>query len=273
MDIRKYIKSPEDFVVKEIIDEKFLRKYKRTGKCIEKMSGDYTLFLVRKRNMTTEEAVKIIAKIFGVSEKSIGYAGLKDKFAVTEQYMTIKKYIKPVKEENLEVIIIGKINRHIGIGDLIKNEFEITLHNVSNTKKIIENTKKIEKSGMKNFFGPQRFGINKNNHIIGRYLAEKKFREAEKLLGRKPTKKRLKFYINAYQSFLYNKELKKTKKAFLEIKPIRIPEIRIECRGGKRETVIKTGKIDYEAKNKSIKLYFFLPKGSYATALLEQIGL
>ena len=274
MDLKKYVKSPGDFIVREAIDGKFLRKFRRAGKGVEKMSGPYTLILVKKMGMTTEDAVKIIAEKFGIGKRLVGYAGLKDKFAITEQYMTVKKDIISFREENMEISVIGKTDRHISVGDLICNEFEITLHNVRNTKKIIGNIKKIEKSWLRNFFGPQRF--SKNNHIIGGLLAKKEFEKAEKLLFRKiesVPKERLKFYLHAYQSCLFNRKLKKTKKAFIELKPIKIDELRISCAGGKRKAKIKTGKIACEISGNVMKLKFALPKGSYATALLEQIGL
>ena len=101
--------------------------------------------------------------------------------------MTISKEIEPLKEENFSVEIIGKINRHIGIGDLIENMFEIKLYKIKNMEKIINNIKKIEKNGMKNFFGPQRFGARKNNHLIGKYIIKRQWKKAEKIIG-KPIK-------------------------------------------------------------------------------------
>ena len=81
------IEKPEDFVVNEIIEKKFLQSFERTGKGVRKITGPYTLFLLRKREMTTHSAIEKVSGEFGLNVKEIGYAGLKDRFAVTSQYI------------------------------------------------------------------------------------------------------------------------------------------------------------------------------------------
>ena len=63
------------------------------------------------------------------------------------------------------------------------------------------------------------------------------------------------------------------KKEKINVDDFKINELRITCSGGTRTPVIKNINVNYEIKNRTLKLSFALPKGSYATALLEQIGL
>ena len=72
------IKScPEDFVVDEI------PAYEAQG------SGPHTFLRIEKRLRTTEEVVDDLARFFGVNRRDIGYAGRKDKVAVTRQWFSI----------------------------------------------------------------------------------------------------------------------------------------------------------------------------------------
>src|SRR3989338_358294 len=81
------IKTPEDFIVREILHRKYFARYKTAGR-VEKREGKYNIFLLRKKGVTTHRALRIVSQKFGAEK--IGFAGLKDKYAVTEQYITIK---------------------------------------------------------------------------------------------------------------------------------------------------------------------------------------
>jgi len=285
------LKSADDFVVKEIINPKFLLKYKREKK-IEKMSGPYSLFLLKKKNLTTIEAIRKIAKKFSIPLENFGYAGLKDKKAITYQYVTVKGEIEEYEDEGIKIFNIKKIDRPIAVGDLIGNEFTITLHRCKNLDKIDEAVASIEK-GIPNYFGPQRFG--RNNHELGKLILINKERI---------DKKHAKFFIHAYQSYIFNETvneyIRKNKKPYfkyipvvgyntklgnskidkiikkilkkekINIKDFKIDELRICCNGSKRKMFIKT-KIDYKIFGSDVILKFFLPKGSYATNVLREL--
>ena len=300
------LENPEDFIVKETIDSKFFSKYSRQNR-VKLAEGKNSLIIVKKRSMTTHQAVKVIAEKYGIDKKEISYAGLKDKFAVTEQYMTIKQNVEGFKENNIEVRVVGKTDKVLGIGDLIENQFEITLHNCKNLKNMPIILKKIRIKGIPNYFGPQRFSTN--NHIIGKLLVKRKFSYALELINKNYTKKynnivnvdkkKLKFFINAYQSYIFNESLNdiiKTKRKIREIsiigsdtkkihtfmkrildkegissKNFEIKELNLSCRGGNRRTFINPD-IKYKIKGKDVTFYFSLPKGSYATVVLNEIS-
>jgi tRNA pseudouridine13 synthase len=301
-----FLESPEDFVVREAIDKKFFSKYSRQNK-VKLVEGRNSLLLVKKRNMTTHKAVEIIADKYGINKKDISYAGLKDKFAVTEQYMTMKKAVEGFKEKDIEVEVVGKTNRMISIGDLLENNFEITLHNCRN-QNMTSILKEISEKGIPNYFGLQRFGFNKNNHVVGKLLIKRKFSLALELINRNynekfkdirdVNKRRLKFFINAYQSFLFNEtlnEVLRTKKKVKEIsiigsdtkisgiikkllrkegidpKDFAISDLRISCTGSIRKAFVYP-KISYKINGEKVSLLFSLPKGSYATVVIREIA-
>jgi len=182
--------SPRDFVVEEI------PLYEFSGE------GEHLILQVRKKNLSTNEMIGQIARYLGIKNREIGYAGLKDKHAMTIQYISLhKKYEESMENFNFDGIkIVSKTyhNNKIRIGHLKGNRFYIKLKKVNPTSaaKIDEALKNIGKFGMPNFFGYQRFGNDGDNHILGEKLAKGEARE------RNPRVKKL--LINAYQSHLFN---------------------------------------------------------------------
>jgi len=182
--------TPRDFVVEEI------PLYEFSGE------GEHLVLFIRKKNLSTTEMIGQIARYLGIKNKEIGYAGLKDKHAMTKQYISLhKKYEAALENFNFDGIkILSKTyhNNKIRIGHLKGNRFYIKLKKVNPTAaaKIDEALKNIDKQGMPNFFGYQRFGNDGDNHVLGEKLAKGEARE------RNPRVKRL--LINAYQSHLFN---------------------------------------------------------------------
>lgn len=205
---------PEDFIVKEIPNFQ-----------IEKQ-GDYPIFLLRKRNYTTEDALSKIANYFHIQRKYFGYAGIKDRKAVTEQYISInilKKNFSNISLADIELIFLGYNNEPIYIGRLKGNMFEIAVRNLDNED--IDRFQK-ELPLIPNLFGEQRF--SKNNSAIGKLIVKKNFKDAVELILahkgnraipeylikhptdyigslRKIPLKLCKLYVHAYQSELFNK--------------------------------------------------------------------
>lgn len=182
--------SPRDFVVEEI------PLYEFSGE------GEHLILFVRKKNLTTNEMIGQIARYLGIKNKEIGYAGLKDKHAMTKQYISLhKKYeeaLESFTHDGIKIISKTYHNNKIRIGHLKGNRFYIKVKKVNPTsaQKIDEALKNIAKDGMPNFFGYQRFGNDGDNHILGKKLAKGEARE------RNPRVKKL--LINAYQSHLFN---------------------------------------------------------------------
>ncbi|MBI4141477.1 tRNA pseudouridine(13) synthase TruD [Candidatus Woesearchaeota archaeon] len=224
----KIKQQPTDFVVKEI----FSPQIKETGK--------YAYFTLKKTNYTTLDAVQKIANTLGIPLKHIGFAGTKDKRAITEQTCSAKNIKKEqllrIKLKDIEINFIGYVDKPVSLGDHEGNYFKITIRNITKTPS--------KKTNFINYFGEQRF--NKNNAEIGKLLTQKKFKEAlfklslderngtssvstaeilnepaikahleqypQDYLGaiKKLPIKQLKFYIHAYQAKLWNEMAENT---------------------------------------------------------------
>lgn len=308
-----HIEKEEDFIVDEIPLKKFFSKYVRSKSGIKPVKGPYTLALLKKKGMTTRDALKIVAKKFGLKKSDIGYAGLKDAFAITSQYITVKGNLENIKTDRLEIAVLGHTRNMMQVGESEGNKFCIRLHGckIKNIPKVID---ELTIKGIPNYFGPQRFGIYGDNHKIGKLVLQCHYDPALRLIkkhGRKKNllinvdKKFLKFFIHAYQSFIFNKvlgayisnhstpyfdtfpivgldtnlkndfagrEIKRIlKRGKISLKDFSIRALRITCKGSSRPAFVKIKKIDYKTDGKDVTLKFALPKGSYATVLLREV--
>jgi tRNA pseudouridine13 synthase len=291
--------SEEDFIVEEIPLRKFFLRYARSAGGVSLMTGKYFLYKLRKRGLTTKDAIRAITKRFRLVAGDIGYAGLKDKHAVTMQYLTIRKDVGNFSG-NIELTRIGTTNSFMQIGELEGNKFTIILHgcSVKNTAVIGE----LKKRGLPNYFGKQRFGLN-NNQEIGKLLVKRKYSEASGRIGKSLDsidRKELKFFIHAYQSFLFNRLLDdyvKLQKSFSGELPIlgsetkkidnmlkkimeeegitpkdfEFRDLRIKCTGSMRPAFVSVKNLNYKIEGDNIMLEFTLPPGSYATIVLREV--
>ncbi|HLC95831.1 MAG TPA: tRNA pseudouridine(13) synthase TruD [Candidatus Nanoarchaeia archaeon] len=203
-------KNPEDFVVKEITD------------ITPAPTGEYTYFLLKKRNYNTLSAIEVIAKILNVPLNRFGFAGNKDKQAVTEQLISardVKKVnLEKISLTDIEIIPQGYGDNYISLGSLKGNEFTITVRNISKEERSCFDKKKLTLL-FPNTYGEQRF--SEKNVDVGRALIKRDFEEASSLLNlsivendfigaiRQTNKKILRLYIHAYQSFLFNEIIMK----------------------------------------------------------------
>jgi tRNA pseudouridine13 synthase len=182
--------SARDFVVDEI------PLYPFTG------NGEHLVLHIRKKNLSTWELVSLLANHLGIKGREIGYAGLKDKNAMTKQYISLpKKYerrLESFSHANVKILSKTYHRNKIHMGHLKGNRFFIRLKKVTPAaaKKIDGALAQIAQWGMPNFFGYQRFGIGGENYKKGEAILRGKLREKNVKLKR--------LYINAYQSHLFN---------------------------------------------------------------------
>jgi tRNA pseudouridine13 synthase len=169
---------PEDFVVREI----FEKQPRREGWKSEDEA--YVWFNLTKRNYDLFRCLKTLSRRLGVSPKRFGYAGTKDKRAVTTQKISVwnvpVERLKAVRLKDIELSNFEEAKERINLGDLKANEFEITVRNIeANEKERIErNLESIKKNGFINFFGEQRFGNRGNTHLVGREILRNNLKEA-----------------------------------------------------------------------------------------------
>jgi tRNA pseudouridine13 synthase len=169
--------------------------------------GEHLVLKIRKKDLTTWDFIDLLSKHIGVNKREFGYAGLKDKDGMTIQNISIHKQHEKKLEDfthpNIKILEKTYHNNKIKIGHLKGNNFFIRLKKVNevNAQKIIQALKNIKQFGCPNYFGYQRFGIEKNNYQIGKDLLENKTTVRDK--------KKRQFFINAYQSYLFNNWLSK----------------------------------------------------------------
>jgi len=194
--IEAYFKqSKNDFVVDEV------PLYEFSGE------GEHLILKIRKKDLTTWDMVNIISNHIGIRNREIGYAGLKDKNALTVQHISIPKIYEDKIDnfEHSQIKIIDKTyhNNKIRIGHLKGNKFFIRLKRVIglHKTKIEQALEQIAKFGIPNYFGYQRFGIDKKNYLLGEEIESGKLKIRDR--------KKREFLISAYQSYLFNKWLSK----------------------------------------------------------------
>jgi len=169
--------------------------------------GSYLILKIKKSDMSTFKLITVISKATKLEQRNIGYAGLKDKNATTIQYISIPKnyeadVIKNLTTQKIEILEKYYSKYPIKIGQLKGNKFAITLHNVSPQASIdIQNVaKEMEKNGIPNYYGYQRFGEDTKSYLQGKEIAH----SGKKLKGAKE-----KLLVSAYQSHLFNNWLSK----------------------------------------------------------------
>lgn len=171
---------PEDFVVREI----FEKQAQKEGWKGEEEKGFYVWFDLKKRNYDLFRALKTISRRLGVSIKRFGYAGVKDKRAVTMQKISVwnvpAERLKEIRLKDMELSNFEEKKERINLGDLKANEFEITIRDIekSEVKKIEQNLERAKKNGFVNFFGEQRFGIRNDTHLVGREILRNSLNKA-----------------------------------------------------------------------------------------------
>lgn len=322
----KYKKSSANFAVKEE------SLYPFDG------SGEYIVLSVQKKNLSTWDMVQIFSEHIGVKIRDIGYAGLKDKNGTTVQNISMdKKYedrINSFYHEHIKILSSSYHGNKLRVGHLKGNHFSILLDDIKYFDMLKDRIETISKWGIPNYFGFQRFGLDKENFLIGKDIVS----GAKKIRA----KHKSKLFISAYQSYLFNNwlddrvKMSKTNTNTEQTHPFKLfdgeiylhypygkifqSEIKEEERflnqdiaptgllagekvskssgeayifeekidiinsttsklpkkqmlGSRRFAWIFPSELTIIEENDKLKITFFLPKGSYATVLLEQLGI
>jgi tRNA pseudouridine13 synthase len=149
--------EPEDFQVDEV------PLYAASGK------GEHQYLHVRKRLLTTPDMVRRVARAAGVNEREVGYAGLKDKHAVTTQWLSLFGKVAVTREldvgPGIEILEVTRHENKLRTGHLLGNRFTITLLGVSDgaAERADAIAARLRSEGLPNYFGAQRFGHGGRN--------------------------------------------------------------------------------------------------------------
>lgn len=184
--------APEDFIVEEI------DAFEASG------SGEHLLLTIEKRGMNTAFAATAIARWAGIADMGIGYAGLKDRHAITRQRFSVHlpgreaPDVALLEAADLRVLRSQRHNRKLPRGALAGNRFELTLRDVEGDRQKIEaRLAAIAARGVPNYFGEQRFGRGGDN--VANALAM--------FAGRRVRREQRTMLLSAARSELFNKAL------------------------------------------------------------------
>ena len=182
--------SPRDFVVEEI------PLYEWAGE------GEHLILFVRKKDLTTWEMIAILAEHLGIKQREIGYAGLKDKHALTMQYLSLpakhEAALSAFSHEKIKILSTDRHTNKLRIGHLKANRFSLRFKKVLGIQqaKLDSVLDWIETHGVPNYFGSQRFGMHGDNWREGQAIVEGQRRVRDR--------RTREFLISAYQSKLFN---------------------------------------------------------------------
>ena len=142
--------------------------------------GKFSIATVRARNWETNRMVRLMARQLGISRDKIGFAGTKDKRAVTTQLMSFMcppDKLSQINLQDLEISDVYTARRGMAIGDLVGNRFGIRVTQVDKgadeISSIVDGVLSDIKSagGFPNYFGVQRFGaVRPITHKVGELI-------------------------------------------------------------------------------------------------------
>ncbi|WP_107850732.1 tRNA pseudouridine(13) synthase TruD [Oceanimonas marisflavi] len=181
--------APEHFVVREDLG------FAPGGE------GEHIFLHIRKRGQNTQWVARDLARLAGVAQRDVTWAGLKDRHAVTEQWFGVHLPGKempdfsPLESDDVQILAIARHNKKLKTGALKGNWFELTLSELEGEGDLESRLAVIGDRGVPNYFGDQRFGHQGGN-----------IEQAKAMFGGKRIKDRNKrsMYLSAARSYLFN---------------------------------------------------------------------
>jgi len=185
--------SPEDFVVEEQMP------YALAG------SGEHLWVKLRKRGFNSEQVAKQLARTAGVTRREVGYAGMKDRHAVTVQWFSLHLAGRAdpdwsVLPDGMTALESVRHSRKLKTGALSGNRFIIILRDCQGEQDaVLRRGEEIRTHGVPNYFGEQRFGHGGGNVAAARAM----FAGSRNARDRKQGG----IYLSAARSLLFNEVL------------------------------------------------------------------
>lgn len=184
--------TPDDFIVEEIPG------YTADGE------GEHVLLEVEKRGANTQWVARELARFAGVKPMAVGFAGLKDRHAVTRQVFTVQLAGRAEPDwsafphQEVRILSSARHRRKIKRGALAGNRFTLVLREVDGDReqagRVLE---AMLARGVPNYFGEQRFGHGGANVERARAL----------FAGKRVDRATRSLFISAARSQLFNEVL------------------------------------------------------------------
>lgn len=170
--------------------------------------GEHVLLQIRKRDTNTDWVARKLARFADVPMRDVSYAGLKDRFAITTQWFSVRLAGKAnpdwdhFSDDEASVLQWHLHQRKLKRGSLKANRFTLVLRDITGDKaELEERLNVIADNGVPNYFTEQRFGRDGQNIEMARQM----------LLNNKRIKDRHKrgLYLSTARSMLFNHVLTK----------------------------------------------------------------
>ncbi|MCS7015016.1 MAG: tRNA pseudouridine(13) synthase TruD [Gemmatales bacterium] len=187
---------PEDFEVEEI------PAYEPCG------TGPHVYLWIEKRGLAADWLVKRLAQVLGVAQQEIGMAGLKDRHAVTRQWISIpasaESRLAAVRIPGFVILRVSRHTNKLRAGHLRGNRFCLRIRQVhaETAKRLAPLMERLRHMGLPNYYGEQRFGRHGDTLRLGLALLHGR---ADPKLQRHRFLRKLS--LSAVQSWLYNRYL------------------------------------------------------------------
>ncbi len=166
--------------------------------------GEHDYLWIEKTGANTTWVARMLAQHAGIAQRDVGYAGLKDRHAVTRQWFSVRRPSskgtdwRNVQIDGVRIIETQRHQRKLKRGAHTGNRFRITLREVrSDGTDVPHRLAAIRAGGIPNYFGPQRFGRGANNLLAAANLAA----------GKRLRRDKRGIVLSAARSFLFNEIL------------------------------------------------------------------
>lgn len=170
--------TPDDFIVEE-----------SSSPPPRADDGAYAIATVRVRDWETNRLVRQLARSLRISRRRIGFAGTKDKRAVSVRAVSFEgvptEDLSALRIQDVDILDVYRAAKGLEIGDLRGNRFRIVVRDLdvpqARAGPIVDETGRQVRAygGFPNFFGVQRFGsVRPITHLVGRHIVRGEFRDA-----------------------------------------------------------------------------------------------
>jgi tRNA pseudouridine13 synthase len=165
--------------------------------------GEHDFLFVEKTDANTDWVARQLAQHAGVPAKDVGFSGLKDRHAVTQQWFSVPRWHSPdwggLAVEGVRVLEVQRHLRKLRRGVHQHNSFRIQLRDCHPLSSVVldERLRIISVRGVPNYYGEQRFGRNGANLDLVESWAR----------GRRLSRQKRSLAISTLRSFIFNQHL------------------------------------------------------------------
>lgn len=181
---------PEDFIVDEVLP------FELSG------CGEHVWLHIRKQGENTEWVAKELARVANVRKRNVGFAGLKDRHGITTQWFSVHLPGMPdpdwndLESNNIQILNTVRHAKKLRRGALKENQFTVVLKEINcDETGFGSRCEVINKEGVPNYFGEQRFG----HGMANLNAAEKMFATDQRVPRHLKS-----IYLSAARSWIFN---------------------------------------------------------------------